>query len=93
MIRTITLAAAAALLVTVPANAASVRVSLAGKSADQIGADIAAAARTVCFKETAFETFRLYALNRCVKDTMKSTLDKLDNPQVSAAATQQLASR
>lgn len=83
MIRTVTFAALAALAVAAPATAAEVRVSLAGKSAAQIDADITKAARAVCLRETAFETLIQDAYGRCVKATVKTAQAKL--AQVQAA--------
>jgi len=81
MIRFVTLAAVAAFAIAAPAaaapNAAQVRVSLAGKSAAQIDADIAQAARTVCLRETAFETLIQDAYGRCVRATVKTAQAKL----------------
>jgi UrcA family protein len=81
MIRFVTLAAVAAFAVAAPAAAApsvsQVRVSLAGKSAAQLDAEIAQAARSVCLRETAFETLIPDAYGRCVKATLKTAQAKL----------------
>lgn len=76
MIRIAVIAAAAALVAS-SASATEVRVSLTGKSADQINADIVDAARTVCLKDTAGDTMILGAYSRCVRDTLKVTREKL----------------
>lgn len=75
MIRTLVLTAVAALAVTAPAQAGSVKVALAGKSQAQIEADVAKAARTVCFRETRNETLVMDAFSRCVKATTKASLE------------------
>ena len=78
MIRTIALTAltaVAALAVTAPAQAGSVKVPLAGKSQAQVEADVAKAARNVCFRATRNETLALDAYSRCVKATVKVSLD------------------
>ncbi|HEX5379724.1 MAG TPA: hypothetical protein VFW47_14200, partial [Phenylobacterium sp.] len=82
MLRTVTFAALAALVLAPAAHAEGVRVSLTGKSAEQIHTDIVAAARTVCRKATATETFVLDAYSRCTSATVKTALGKLADPQV-----------
>ena len=83
MIRFVTLAAVAAFAVAAPASAApaQVRVSLAGKSAAEIDAEIAKAARSVCLRETAFETLIQDAYGRCVRATVKTAQAKLAGVQ------------
>jgi uncharacterized low-complexity protein len=79
MIRFVTLAAVAAFAFAAPASAAEVRVSLTGKSSAQIEAEIVQAARSVCLRETAFET--LVQDGRCVRATVKSATAKLASVQ------------
>ena len=81
MIRFVTLAAVAAFAVAAPASAAEVRVALAGKSAAQIDAEITKAARSVCLRETAFESLIQDAYGRCVRATVKTAQAKLANVQ------------
>ena len=76
MIR-IALIAAVAAFAASSASASEVRVSLVGKSADQINADILHAARTVCAKDVAGESIILGAYGRCVRDTVQVTQQKL----------------
>ena len=76
MIR-IALIAAFAAFAASSASASEVRVSLVGKSADQINADILHAARTVCAKDVAGESIILGAYGRCVRDTVQVTQQKL----------------
>lgn len=76
MIR-IALIAAVAAFAASSASASEVRVSLVGKSADQINADILRAARTVCAKDVAGETVILGAYGRCVRETVQVTQQKL----------------
>lgn len=80
MIRFVTLAAVAA-FVAAPASAHEVRVSLAGKSASQIDAELNQAARTVCMRSTAQETLIQNAYGRCVKATLKVAQAKLAQVQ------------
>jgi len=91
MLRMITLAALAA-AIAAPASAAEIRVSLVGKSAEQITTDISAAAHTVCRRETSGESFRLVAMESCHRATVKAALAQINDPQVNAAA-QKLAQR
>ena len=82
MIR-IALIAAVAAFAASSASASEVRVSLVGKSAEQINADILDAARTVCAKDVADETMILGAYGRCVKATMQVT--KQNSPPATRA--------
>lgn len=86
------LAAVAAVSLSAPAFA-GVKVSLAGKSAEQVHADIVSAARTVCLRETTTETFRASAQARCVKSTVEATLEKVGDADVAAVAGMELAQR
>lgn len=85
MIRTVVLTAVAALAITAPAHAGSVRVALAGKSPAQVEAEVSKAARTVCFRETRSETLALDAYARCVKATTQVALDTLSTAQLPSA--------
>jgi hypothetical protein len=76
MIR-IALIAAVAAFAASSASASEVRVSLVGKSADQINADILHAARTVCAKDVVGESIILGAYGRCVRETVQVTQQKL----------------
>lgn len=91
MIRMMTLAAVAALTAGA-AQAQPVRVSLVGKSADQIQADLALATRRVCLNETQSETLRLAAYSRCYKATLKTATDALQGARI-AQADQRLVAR
>lgn len=92
MIRTLTLAAMAAVAVAAPASAGEIRVSLAGKSPEQVKAEITSAARAVCLKATASETFRLMALDSCQRDTVAAAVAQIGGTQM-AAADQKVATR
>lgn len=94
MIRTITLAAAAAALLAMPAAAqVEVRVSAVGKSAAQLHADINAAARKVCRRAANGATFFHEELDRCVKQTVSETIAKSGDPALAEAAKFELAQR
>jgi hypothetical protein len=86
MIRTIVLSAVAAIAITAPAQAQSVRISLVGKTEAQIQADVQRAARAVCFKATRSETLALEAFGRCVKATTATTNTKLAEAKGSSTA-------
>jgi len=87
MIRTAVLTAVAALAITAPAHAGSVRVALAGKSPAQVEAEVAKAARTVCFRETRSETLALEAYSRCVKATTEVAMGNLVTAQAASPST------
>jgi hypothetical protein len=70
MIRFVTFAALAAFAAT-PVSATEIRVSLVGKSAAQLDAEVAGAARKVCMRQTAGETLLVNAYSRCVRATLK----------------------
>lgn len=94
MLRKTTLAVLATLALAPAASAAeSIRVPLAGKSAEQIHTDILAAATSVCRKATATETLMLDAYSRCKKATVKVALSQLADPQVAQIEATRLAQR
>lgn len=93
MLRTITLAAIAAASLASAAQAQEIRVAVAGKSAQQLHADIVSAARNVCRKATAQETFVLDAMSRCTTATVKNTLAQLGDPTVASLEATRLAQR
>ncbi|MFC3080126.1 hypothetical protein ACFODL_18650 [Phenylobacterium terrae] len=77
MNKLIAAAALAATFAAAPAFAQEIRISVAGKSQEQLQAEVAYAARTVCVKEVQDESFRLYAFSRCMKDTLESMQPQL----------------
>ncbi len=76
MIRIAAFAAALAFAAS-SANAAEIRVSLAGKSADQVRADLLSASRTVCYRETSFSPLAAGSYGRCVRETLKAAQAQL----------------
>lgn len=76
MIRFVTFAALAAFAAT-PVSAAEIRISLAGKSAAQLDAEVAGAARKLCMRQTAGETLLVGAYSRCVRATLKTAQENL----------------
>lgn len=77
MNKLIAAAALAATFVTAPAFAQEIRIPVAGKSQEQLQAEVTFAARTVCVKEVQDESFRLYAFSRCMRDTLESMQPQL----------------
>ena len=93
MIRILTIAAAAAMLVAAPASAQSVRVSVAGKSTEQLHADIAKAAKKVCSLATVGASFPREMYASCFKHAVEDAVTKANDPALAAAAGIKLASR
>jgi hypothetical protein len=77
MIRPLTLATAAALVLAAPASAKSIRVATAGKSAEQVQADVTRAARSLCVRETIGASFPHDLQRACVKHTVSRTLEQM----------------
>jgi hypothetical protein len=76
MIRFVALAAVVAFAAS-SANASEIRVSLVGKSADQIQADLMSASRQVCNRDIPSTTLVVGAYGRCVRDTFKAAQARL----------------
>jgi hypothetical protein len=89
MIRLITLAAAAA-LIALPASAQSaaksIRISTAGKSTEQVRAEVFKAARTLCAQETVGASFPIEEMRACMKNTMRTTLAQSSDPALQLAS-------
>lgn len=93
MIRTLAFAAAAAALIAAPAAAQSVRVPTAGKSPEQLHADIVRAAQSVCRSATMGASFPHEEMARCVKSTVAATVAKSGDPALAAVKPTRVASR
>lgn len=76
MIRFVALAAVVAFAAT-SANASEVRVSLVGKSADRIEADLLIASRAVCQRELPSSSLIVGSYGRCVRETFKAAKAQL----------------
>lgn len=76
MIRFVALAAVAAFAAS-SANASEIRVSLMGKSADQIQADLLSASRQVCMRDAPSSPLVVGSFGRCVRDTFKAAQARL----------------
>ena len=87
MNRIVILAAAAATLLAAPAYAAdSIRISTAGKSPDQLRAEVFNAARRLCASDIVGSSFPLDEMRACVTHTVSSTMAQLQDPALKVAA-------
>jgi hypothetical protein len=77
MIRILTLAAAAALALAAPASAKSIRIATAGKSTEQVQAEVTKAARSLCLRESIGASFPADVHRSCVKHTVSNTMQQL----------------
>lgn len=66
------------------AGAAEMRVSLTGKSPEQIRKDIVQAASAVCWDESRSDPMRLYVYPSCVRQSTDAAVKQLGNPEVTA---------
>ena len=92
MIRILTVAAAAA-LIAAPASAQSVRVATAGKSPEQLHADITKAARKVCTLATVGSAFERQMFESCYKHTVEDAVARAGDPALANVANPRLAQR
>ena len=87
MNRTITIAAAAALLLCAPAFAEeSIHISTVGKSAPQIRLEVKKAAEYLCFKETRGMVGYLSAQAACVNNAVTEALAQSRDPALLLAS-------
>ena len=93
MIRTLTLAAAAVMLIAAPASAQSTTITVAGTSPEQLHAEINKAARKVCRLASVGASFPQDFIEDCQKATVRDTVAKLGDPAVAAVANIKLAAR
>jgi uncharacterized protein YdbL (DUF1318 family) len=85
MIRTIALAVSAiALTVAAPVSAAEMRVKVAGKSAEQVRADIVKAASTVCWQDVRGEALSGYLYPACIRASVSDAIAKINSPALTA---------
>ena len=86
MNRIVILAATAATLLAAPAYAAdSIRIPTAGKSTEQLRAEVLVAARRVCAADIVNSSFPLDEMRICVTHTVDATLAQLQDPAVKVA--------
>ena len=76
--------AAAAAVIALPASAQSIRVSTAGKSAQQVRAEVFVAARKLCSDEAAF-AYHPQETWACVDRTVRATLAQSSDPSLRVA--------
>lgn len=92
MIRILT-AAAMATLIAAPASAQSMHIATAGKSTEQLHADIKKAAKRVCTLAVMGVSFQRELYLSCYKDTVADAVARAGDPALAAAAGIKLASR
>ena len=81
MIRTIALAVSAiALTIAAPVSAAELRVKIAGKSAEQVRADVVKAASTVCWEDLRGQAMAGYLYPSCIRDSVSDAYAKINAP-------------
>ena len=86
MIRIVTLAAAAVTLIAAPASAAdSIRISTAGKTAEQLRAEVQTAARKLCAREIEGSSFPTYEMDACMRLTLRATFAQAENTSLKLA--------
>jgi hypothetical protein len=93
MIRILTIAATAAMLVAAPASAQSVRIAVAGKSTEQLNAEITKAAKKVCSRAVVGASFPREMYASCYKYAVEDAVTKANDPALAAAAGIKLAQR
>jgi len=92
MIRILTVAAVAA-LIAAPASAQSVRVPVAGKTTEQLHADITKAAKKVCSQAVVGASFPREMYASCFKHAVADAVAKANDPALANAAGVKLAAR
>jgi (p)ppGpp synthase/HD superfamily hydrolase len=88
MLRTITLAAAAALLATA-ASAQSITISTRDKTPEQVKAAVVKAADKLCYRQTVGASFPIDAQQQCVANTVRKTLQQAPDLGLTYAQGQQ----
>lgn len=78
MNRMFSLVAIAAVVISSPAAAEGIKVSLVGKSSEQINSEIRSAARTVCKSAVRYDSMPLDSYVLCVKETFKVAVTKVE---------------
>lgn len=74
MLRIATLAAVAAVLGAAPASAESIHVSTAGKTPDQVKAEVVKAAAELCRAEAGDAALAYYIERSCIRGTVRAAL-------------------
>lgn len=86
MNRLIFVAAAAVIFAPPAAQAHEVRVSLAGKSAEQIHTEIVQAASEVCWAQHRRDDLRAYTYPHCIRASVKNAVAQIGDTQLTAYA-------
>ena len=86
MNRIVILAAAAAALIALPASTETIRVSTAGKTPQQVRAEVFQAARKLCQDEVPGYAYRIDAARACIDNTVRVTLAQSSDPDVRLAS-------
>jgi hypothetical protein len=79
------LAAAAAMLVALPASAQSIHISTADKSPEQVRKEVFKAANKLCNNETIGATFLVEEMRACVDATVRATYAQASDQKVKLA--------
>lgn len=93
MIRLLTVAAATAMLIAAPASAQSMKVAVAGKTTEQLHADIGAAAKKVCNRAVVGASFPREMFASCYKAAVADAVARSNDPALANIAGLKLASR
>ncbi|OYW26870.1 MAG: hypothetical protein B7Z44_14300 [Caulobacter sp. 12-67-6] len=94
MIRTIALAVSAiALTVAAPVSAAELRVKVAGKSAEQVRAEVVKAASTVCWADLRGEAMAGYLYPACIRASVNDAYAKINAPAQKLASNSVVSAR
>lgn len=80
-------AAAAAAMIAAPASAQSMRISTAGKSPEQLHAEIVKAAKSVCARATMSSAFPREMRAACMEATVAHALGQSRNPALASMPT------
>ena len=86
MIRILTVAAAAAMLIAAPASAQSMKVAVAGKSTEQLHAEIVKAASSACWADLRGEPLANYLYPQCVSDSVHRAVAQIGDAKLVAFA-------
>jgi hypothetical protein len=87
MLRVATLAAVAVVLAAAaPASAESIHISTAGKSADQLKAEVYKAASELCHAEVGASSLSYYLQRPCVRSTVTAALKEAKIPSLTEVA-------
>lgn len=92
-LRSIAIVASFALMSAASAHAETIKVSLAGKDAATITADIADAAAMVCARAYAGDQRQIADIAKCAADAKAEATSQLSAAKIAAAGAVQIASR